>query len=82
MINSKPVDLIPFKMRYIDNKIIKNIKKNWYLSVIIESLNPPLNIYAKQIVKVILEEIHKGISDIKFNKNAIAVISAIRKIIK
>ena len=58
------------------------IKINWYLSVIIESLNPPLSIYSKQIIKVIPAVIHSGVLEIKFSRKAIAVTSAIKKIIK
>ena len=56
--------------------------KNWFLSVITESLNPPLNIYKRHIIKVNPDVTHKGVFEIKFIKKAIAVTSAIKKIVK
>ena len=41
-----------------------------------------ISIYVRHITKVNPDVIHKGVFDIKFNKKAIAVTSAIKKIIK
>ena len=48
------------KIKKIDNKIIKVIKKNWYLSVITESLKPPL-VHKVNKFKVMADVIHRGI---------------------
>ena len=70
------------KIKDIENNIINKIIINWYLSVIIESLNPPLKIYKRHIINVNPADIHKGVFEIKFIKKAIAVTSAIKKIVK
>ena len=62
--------------------MITTIKLNWYLSVIIESLKPPLKIYNKQIIKVIAAVIHKGTWEVYFKRAAMAVTSAIKNIVK
>ena len=70
------------KIKNIENNIIPKTIRNWYLSVIIESLNPPLNIYKRHMIKVSPDVIHKGVFEIKFNKKAFAVTSASKKIVK
>ena len=70
------------RIKITEANIKTAIIMNWYLSVIIESLNPPLKMYSIQINKVVPAVIHNGVLEIKFNRKAIAVTSAIKKIIK
>ena len=55
---------------------------NWYLSVIIDNLNPPLRIYKRHIINVNPAVAHKGVLEIRLSKKAIAVTSAIKNIVK
>ena len=61
---------------------MQTININWYLSVIRDNLNPPFKTYIKQINNIIDEVNHKGMFEIKCNRAAIAVTSAIKKITK